>query len=93
MLPDLQSRFDQYNQKREALLQNLSALATAMQAVFRHPVAGPLTPDRALRLAHLHLDTHIRQIDRIRRVMGFKQFLLEVLSGFIYITLNTAIKA
>lgn len=175
MLPDLQSRFDQYNQRREALLQNLSALppetlsknlgpdrwsllqviqhlvkaeravlvnlpdpsllvhkprgilaqlgylvviwvlkwglpvpvpepamtpdghqsslsvlrvewdrntkwlqlyldgltpATAMRAVFRHPVTGPLTPDRALRLAHLHLDTHIRQIDRIRRVMG-----------------------
>ena len=44
--------------------------ATAMRAVFRHPVTGPLTPDRALRLAHLHLDTHIRQIDRIRRVMG-----------------------
>lgn len=44
--------------------------ATAMRAVFRHPLTGPLTPDRVLRLAHLHLDTHIRQIDRIRRVMG-----------------------
>ena len=44
--------------------------ATVMRAVFRHPVTGPLTPERVLRIAHLHLDTHLRQIDRIRRVMG-----------------------
>jgi len=78
MLPELQSLFDQYNQRREAfrntnwLKRYLDGLTptTAMRAVLRHPVTGPLTPDRALRLAHFHLDTHIRQIDRIRRVMG-----------------------
>ena len=50
-------------------LDNLTP-SSAMRAVFRHPVTGPLTPDRALRLAHLHLGTHVRQIDRIRRAIG-----------------------
>ena len=36
-------------------------------AVFSHPVTGPLTPARAIRIAQLHLDTHRRHITRIQR--------------------------
>jgi len=39
---------------------------SAKQAVFSHPVTGPLTPARALRIAQLHLNTHKRHIARIR---------------------------
>ena len=35
------------------------------RAVFRHPVAGPLTPALTSRLARLHFDAHLRQIRRI----------------------------
>ena len=37
------------------------------RAVFSHPVTGPLTPARAIRIAQLHLDTHRRHITRIKR--------------------------
>ena len=40
---------------------------TAERAVFRHPVTGPLTPNQALRIARLHLDTHLRQAERIKK--------------------------
>lgn len=42
---------------------------TARQAVFRHPVAGPLTPAQTLRMGRLHLETHIRHINRIQRLL------------------------
>ena len=41
----------------------------ARLAVFRHPVAGPLTPFQALRMDRLHLESHIRQINRIQRLL------------------------
>lgn len=34
------------------------------QALFSHPVAGPITLHQALRLDHLHLQTHRRQIEQ-----------------------------
>ena len=40
---------------------------TLRRAVFSHPVTGPLTPARAIRIAQLHLDTHRRHITRIKR--------------------------
>ncbi len=40
--------------------------AQAPPAVFLHPVAGPLTLDQALRLDLLHLESHRRQIRRLR---------------------------
>lgn len=40
---------------------------TAQQAVFKHPVCGPLTISQALYLDRLHLAVHIRQINRILR--------------------------
>lgn len=41
--------------------------STEWKAVFYHPVTGPLTPSRAIRIAQLHLDTHRRHIARIQR--------------------------
>lgn len=38
------------------------------RAVFRHPVAGPITLTQALRMDRLHLDRHARQIRQIRQI-------------------------
>lgn len=65
----LRAEWDRNTNWLKRYLDDLTS-SSAMRAVFWHPVTGPLTPGRALRLAHLHLDTHIRQIDRIRSVMG-----------------------
>lgn len=35
------------------------------QALFAHPVAGPMTTTETLRMLEVHLDRHIRQIDGI----------------------------
>jgi len=34
--------------------------------IFRHPIAGPLNTPQALRLLSAHLDTHRRQLERLR---------------------------
>ena len=39
------------------------------RAVFEHPVAGPLTVEQAVHLDQVHLDTHIRQIRRLQRLL------------------------
>jgi hypothetical protein len=36
-------------------------------AVFRHPIAGPLTTRQAMRMLRVHLERHTRQIQRILR--------------------------
>jgi hypothetical protein len=40
------------------------------RAVFEHPVAGPLTPEQAVHIDQVHLDTHIRQIRRLQRLLA-----------------------
>lgn len=35
---------------------------------FAHPVAGPLRPAQAVRILHLHLGTHIRQIRTLQQL-------------------------
>ena len=97
MLPELQSLFDQYNQRREAfrntnwLKRYLDGLTptTAMRAVFRHPV----TPTGRSGWRIFTWTPTFGKSTALGVSWGFKQFLLEVLSGFIYITLNTDIKA
>ena len=37
-----------------------------VHAVFRHPVAGPLTVTQAARMAKLHFDAHHRQIRKVK---------------------------
>jgi len=40
--------------------------ADLARAVFRHPVAGPLTVTQAARIAKLHFDAHHRQIRKVK---------------------------
>lgn len=39
------------------------------RAVFVHPVAGPLTVGQAVLMDQVHLDTHVRQIRRLQRLL------------------------
>ena len=39
------------------------------RAVFEHPVAGPLSVKQALHMGQVHLDTHIRQIRKLQRLL------------------------
>ena len=39
------------------------------RAVFEHPVAGPLSVKQALHMGQVHLDTHVRQIRRLQRLL------------------------
>jgi hypothetical protein len=40
------------------------------KAVFEHPIAGPLTARQAVRMAQVHVDGHVRQIRRLRRLLA-----------------------
>jgi hypothetical protein len=42
--------------------------ARLRDAIFRHPVAGPLTLGQGLLMLETHLDRHIRQIRRLERL-------------------------
>ncbi len=37
--------------------------------VFGHPVAGPLSVEQAVHMDQVHLDTHLRQIRRLQRLL------------------------
>lgn len=63
-LAELRTRWDQTLAWLSAYAAGLDP-ARPQPAVFLHPVAGPLTLDRALRMALLHLETHRRQIQRL----------------------------
>jgi hypothetical protein len=39
------------------------------RAVFEHPVAGPLSVEQAVHMDQVHLDTHVRQIRRLQRLL------------------------
>jgi hypothetical protein len=39
------------------------------RAIFRHPVTGPLSVSQGIRMMDVHLDTHIRQIRRLERLL------------------------
>ena len=39
------------------------------RAVFERPIAGPLSVEQALHMGQVHLDTHIRQIRRLQRLL------------------------
>ena len=40
------------------------------KAVFEHPIAGPLTASQAVRMGQVHVDGHVRQIRRLRRLLA-----------------------
>jgi len=39
------------------------------QPLFYHPIAGPLTTAQSLAMLEVHLDRHIRQIERLERLL------------------------
>ena len=39
------------------------------EAVFGHPVAGPLSVEQALHMGQVHFDSHVRQIRRLQRLL------------------------
>lgn len=65
-LPGLREQWDRNFQWLKMYGNGLTA-ETARQAVFNHPVIGPLTPAQALELGRLHLESHTRHINRILR--------------------------
>ena len=75
MVPDGRIPFerlrDMWDRNFQWLADTIAALGAdaACLAVFRHPVAGPLTPVQALRMDRLHLESHVRQINRIQRLL------------------------
>jgi hypothetical protein len=40
------------------------------KAVFEHPIAGPLTVSQAIRMGQVHVEGHVRQIRRLRRLLA-----------------------
>ena len=46
---------------------------TLGHAVFRHPIAGPLTLPQVVHIAQLHFDYHRRQIERRKRQLIMPQ--------------------
>ena len=69
LLSDLIDLWNRERSQLETLLEAIPEDATD-QVMFSHPAAGPIDPVRALRLAHAHLDTHRRQIERLRAEIG-----------------------
>ncbi len=64
-LVELRQAWDEHMRWLRSFEQGQGAEAR-QQAVFMHPVAGPITLIQALRMDQLHLLTHIRQISKIR---------------------------
>jgi len=40
------------------------------KAVFEHPIAGPLAVSQAVRMGQVHVEGHVRQIRRLRRLLA-----------------------
>lgn len=66
-LAELRAMWDENHAWMERYLAEYDE-AASRSAVFRHPVAGPLTADQAMRMARVHLERHIGQIRRILRL-------------------------
>ena len=66
-LEEIRDQWEQNYRWFKSYVDGLNA-ETVKHAVFRHPVTGPLTPGQALRMGHLHLETHIRHIKRNRQL-------------------------
>lgn len=56
-----------WDRNHEALRAFAGALdrESARRAVFRHPIAGPMTPGQAFWMLEVHLHRHVGQVDRI----------------------------
>lgn len=63
-LPELQAMWEENHRRLRAFLTDLEAEAEE-DAVFRHPVTGPLPPAAAVDLMAVHLDRHRGQIAQL----------------------------
>lgn len=63
-LDDLRQAWEAHHGQLRALIERGDRTLTR-GAIFRHPVAGPLTLRQALLMLEVHLDRHTRQIDAL----------------------------
>jgi hypothetical protein len=67
-LEELRSMWDQNHRWLRDFVEGLDR-AGSTQAIFHHPVAGPLTPSQAAWMLEVHLKRHIKQIKRLERLV------------------------
>lgn len=68
-LAELRERWDGLHARLLAFVAGLDRRSRAL-AVFRHPIAGPMTPMQTVRMAGVHLARHERQIRRRLEAVG-----------------------
>jgi hypothetical protein len=67
-LAELRRRWDENQEWLRAYIGSLDRKGFR-RAVFEHPVAGPLSVEQAVHMDQVHLDTHVRQIRRLQRLL------------------------
>ena len=67
-LGELRRLWDENQEWLRAYIEGLDSRGFR-RAVFEHPVAGPLSVPQALHMGQVHLDTHVRQIRRLQRLL------------------------
>lgn len=68
-LEELRADWDRNHEALRAFAGSLDG-ASARRAIFRHPVAGPMTPGQTFRMLDVHLRRHLGQVDRILGAVG-----------------------
>jgi hypothetical protein len=67
---ELRAMWDEHHRRLRAYVGGLDR-AGAARAVFRHPIAGPLTVTQGIRMLDVHLDAHVRQIHRLAWLLRY----------------------
>lgn len=76
MKPTGQGAFDELRERWDAKHEQLRAFASRLEGaavqrrVFRHPIAGPMHTEQALRLMYAHMGTHQRQLARLKQSLA-----------------------
>lgn len=68
-LADLRRLWDESQRWLRSCIAHLGPEA-GRKAVCEHPIAGPLTVSQAVRMGQVHVDGHVRQIRRLRRLLA-----------------------
>ncbi len=75
MAPDGNTSLSQLRQQWDENLRWLRGYLDTLRpedlkrAVFSHPVAGPMTGPQAAQMAQLHFNAHLRQINRVKKIV------------------------
>jgi uncharacterized damage-inducible protein DinB len=69
--PSLSEMHLQWDENLSWLREYLDTLRQedSQRAVFRHPIAGPMTVGQTIHLAMLHFDVHLRQIKKVKSLI------------------------